>query len=246
MITSLVRDISVPDEMCVLTFFLEQEITGDVLLELDANVLKTEIGITQYGKRVRIANAIAELRRPPSIDEQVQGSMPTPRSLTNSFNYPGSHHSHPSHSHTHSIQSSAQQSFVNSPMFGPPSPLGNGLPSAGLTSITSADSGPQSAELPASSPTAKNGWRASDPGSIHNSAINLDEEGRGRGLVGLGLGLPNTSKAPVCSENVLPPPVNCVTDSTPSVLEGAPRRARAVTERWRARRNGCRRCERRA
>ncbi|KAF8626727.1 hypothetical protein AX17_006493 [Amanita inopinata Kibby_2008] len=46
--------------------FIEQEITGDVLLELDANILKTEIGIMAFGKRVRIANAIAELRRPTS------------------------------------------------------------------------------------------------------------------------------------------------------------------------------------
>jgi len=48
--------------------FTEQEITGDVLLELDANTLKVEIGIMAYGKRVRIANAIADLRRPPSIE----------------------------------------------------------------------------------------------------------------------------------------------------------------------------------
>jgi SAM domain (Sterile alpha motif) len=47
--------------------FIEQEITGDVLLELDVGVLKSEIGIVAYGKRIRIANAISELRRPPSI-----------------------------------------------------------------------------------------------------------------------------------------------------------------------------------
>jgi len=47
--------------------FTEQEITGDVLLELDASILKSEIGIVAYGKRIRIANAIAELRRPPSV-----------------------------------------------------------------------------------------------------------------------------------------------------------------------------------
>lgn len=171
-----------------------------MLLELDANVLKTEIGITQYGKRVRIANAITELRRPPSVDEneQTHGGMPTPRSLTNSFGFPTSPHpSQPSHSHTHSIQSSAQHSFTNS-AFGPPSPSATtALPSAGLTSITSAES----AEM-ASSPTSKNGWRASDPGSIHHSVINLDDENRGRAVVGLGLGLPPSNKGPVRSENV--------------------------------------------
>lgn len=45
--------------------FEEHEITGDVLLELDVNLLK-ELEIPQFGKRVKIANAIAELRRPQS------------------------------------------------------------------------------------------------------------------------------------------------------------------------------------
>lgn len=35
------------------------------MLELDVNLLKTELGIVAFGKRVRTANAIAELRRPP-------------------------------------------------------------------------------------------------------------------------------------------------------------------------------------
>ncbi|KAH7108457.1 hypothetical protein BKA62DRAFT_682246 [Auriculariales sp. MPI-PUGE-AT-0066] len=47
--------------------FAEHEISGDVLLELDATILKDEIGIVQFGKRMRIANAIQELQRPPSI-----------------------------------------------------------------------------------------------------------------------------------------------------------------------------------
>ncbi|KAG6868912.1 hypothetical protein C0993_007686 [Termitomyces sp. T159_Od127] len=47
--------------------FTEQEITGDVLLELDVNLLKTELGIMAFGKRMRIANAIADLRRPSSF-----------------------------------------------------------------------------------------------------------------------------------------------------------------------------------
>jgi hypothetical protein len=54
------------DDM-VCDMFVEQEITGDVLLELDVGVLKSEIGIVAYGKRIRIANAIAELRRPLSM-----------------------------------------------------------------------------------------------------------------------------------------------------------------------------------
>jgi len=43
----------------------EHEITGDLLLELDANLLK-ELDIPQFGKRLRIAQAISDLRRPPS------------------------------------------------------------------------------------------------------------------------------------------------------------------------------------
>jgi hypothetical protein len=38
-----------------------------VLIELDVNLLKSEIGIMAFGKRMRIANAITDLRRPPSI-----------------------------------------------------------------------------------------------------------------------------------------------------------------------------------
>ncbi|KAL1940059.1 hypothetical protein VTO73DRAFT_9394 [Trametes versicolor] len=175
--------------------FIEQEITGDVLLELDANILKSEIGIAAFGKRVRIVNAIAELRRPPSVTESEPHHAPalTPRSLTQSFNYPGSHHSQPSHSHSHSqsMQSSAHQSFMNSPLYPPPSPsLPNGLGSAGLASIMSAESPMNTGEL---SPHARNGWRASDPGSINGSAINLEDDARGRAVLGLGLGLPTTS-----------------------------------------------------
>lgn len=47
-------------------FTTEHEISGDVLLELDANLLK-ELDIPAFGKRMRIAAAIAELRRPSSM-----------------------------------------------------------------------------------------------------------------------------------------------------------------------------------
>ncbi|PVG03581.1 hypothetical protein CPB86DRAFT_804075 [Serendipita vermifera] len=54
--------------------FLEHEITGDVLLEFDANMLK-EIDIVAFGKRVKIANAINELRRPPSFESSDAASL---------------------------------------------------------------------------------------------------------------------------------------------------------------------------
>ncbi|WVO14385.1 hypothetical protein L204_102018 [Cryptococcus depauperatus] len=46
--------------------FKEHEISGDILLELDANLLK-ELDIPAFGKRMRIAAAISELRRPSSM-----------------------------------------------------------------------------------------------------------------------------------------------------------------------------------
>ncbi|KZP00305.1 hypothetical protein CALVIDRAFT_595672 [Calocera viscosa TUFC12733] len=47
----------------VLDKFEEQDITGDVLLSLDLALLKDELGISAFGKRVRLNNAIADLRR---------------------------------------------------------------------------------------------------------------------------------------------------------------------------------------
>ncbi|KAJ3966971.1 hypothetical protein EV361DRAFT_527412 [Lentinula raphanica] len=111
--------------------FTEQEITGDVLLELDVNLLKNEIGIMAFGKRVRIANAIAELRRPPSItyDEQPLEHPPSPFAASQSAQrmmnqspqlYAQSPHSinsqpysNPTHSRTQS-QSQSHHSFPGS------------------------------------------------------------------------------------------------------------------------------------
>ena len=98
--------------------FAEQEITGDVLLELDLAILKSEIGIVAYGKRMRIANAIADLRRPPSILSSEQHTRP------GSFSQ-GSPLPH--------------QSV-------PLSPSGNG--SVGLESLISPESPPGSGDLP--------------------------------------------------------------------------------------------------
>lgn len=52
----------------------EHEITGDLLLDLDVNLLK-ELDIPQFGKRLRIAQAIAEIRRPASV---VSGTSQAP------------------------------------------------------------------------------------------------------------------------------------------------------------------------
>lgn len=54
-------------EEAVCEKFIEQEAAGDALLSLDITKLKNEIGIFAYGKRIRIASAIADLRRTANI-----------------------------------------------------------------------------------------------------------------------------------------------------------------------------------
>ncbi|KAI9457942.1 hypothetical protein BJY52DRAFT_1270491 [Lactarius psammicola] len=102
--------------------FAEQEITGDVLLDLDVNVLKSEIGIIAYGKRMRIANAIAELRRPPSVMSSDQPTRPGSYSQGSPFLHLGT----------------AQNSAAPDP--------------AGQNSLVSPESSPDSADLAAVTP----------------------------------------------------------------------------------------------
>ncbi len=59
------------DEGAVVSKFREHEISGDVLIEMDINILK-EIDIIAFGKRFQVANGIKELRA------QVPGAVTTP------------------------------------------------------------------------------------------------------------------------------------------------------------------------
>ncbi|THG96991.1 hypothetical protein EW026_g4932 [Hermanssonia centrifuga] len=199
--------------------FIEQEITGDVLLELDANILKSELGIIAFGKRVRIVNAITELRRPPSFSES-EHPMPALTS-SQSFNY--------GHSHTSSMQSSAHHSYNNSPLaytgpsFSPSassralSNTSGNMGSAGFSSFGGAES-------PMYMPTAdtsanpgafpKTEWRSSDPGAVPHAQATYSQASFGTAraedvpsepiaviaplpqpssLIGLGIGLPGTA-----------------------------------------------------
>jgi hypothetical protein len=142
-----------------------------VLLELDHNVLKAEFGIMAFGKRARIINAIAELRRPPSFTEPEHPIQHLPASRTQSFNY--------GHSHTSSIPSSAissvPQSYANSPMVYngsnfSPAPSSWGIPSAGAGSFTGPDS-PMYMPIPEVTPAAalRNGWSAAEQSSAASS-----------------------------------------------------------------------------
>ncbi|KAG2143625.1 hypothetical protein DEU56DRAFT_791632 [Suillus clintonianus] len=152
--------------------FIEQEITGDVLLELDINLLKAEIGIVAFGKRMRIANAIAELRRPPSIifpDVQPQH----PQSLSHSHSY----------SYTHSRSGSTHQS-LNSPMF--------------ATTMSSAITAPNSATFGSmrspESPAADMSQFVKRVSSLSSTGASIVggslENNVSPGVVGLGLGVP--------------------------------------------------------
>lgn len=96
--------------------FIEQEITGDVLVDLDVQLLKSEIGIMAFGKRVRIANAITELRRPPSVNYSDAQSLPASPFNPQQSPYGGqpSPHYNQLHSRNASFSHSVQSS-VNSP-----------------------------------------------------------------------------------------------------------------------------------
>ncbi|KAF6761909.1 hypothetical protein DFP72DRAFT_877407, partial [Ephemerocybe angulata] len=139
--------------------FTEQEITGDVLLELDVNVLKSEIGILAFGKRMRIANAIQELRRPPSVSSyEARNDLHTPSSIihqplvhSRSVSQSQSHHSFPGTpsylQHAQSVHSSLGSpmgySMSSNGIYGAPSEVpqmnGGGLPpSATVGAVPSA------------------------------------------------------------------------------------------------------------
>ncbi|KIK95325.1 hypothetical protein PAXRUDRAFT_827121 [Paxillus rubicundulus Ve08.2h10] len=181
--------------------FIEQEITGDVLLELDINLLKVEIGIIAFGKRMRIANAIAELRRPPSIiftDHQPQHSQSQSisHSISQSFTYP------------YSPSASTQQS-LNSPMF--VTGMGAVMNRPGSASFGGAG-GPESPrpETVASPILPKRVSSLSSTGASLNGGVEETgvaagiEKAMMVGMVGLGLGaLPPGQLAPSPSDSAL-------------------------------------------
>jgi hypothetical protein len=149
--------------------FTEQEITGDVLLELDVNLLKNEIGIIAFGKRVRIANAITELRRPPSIgyDEQPMDLPPSPyvgaqhsQRMTSQSpqlyaQSPHSINSQPYSHHTHSRTQSQSQSHHSFPgtttsISGFRDSYGSNGALIAAAGLISPESAPQTADFPGS------------------------------------------------------------------------------------------------
>ncbi|KAJ3511340.1 hypothetical protein NLJ89_g4157 [Agrocybe chaxingu] len=108
--------------------FTEQEITGDVLLELDVNLLKSEIGIMAFGKRMRIANAIADLRRPPSIEfsDHHASEHPSPLQMQHSTSNTHTHSRTQSQSHSHHSFPGAGHGYSQSVQSSLGSPMGYG------------------------------------------------------------------------------------------------------------------------
>jgi hypothetical protein len=159
-------------------------------LELDATILKTEIGVMAFGKRVRIANAIAELRRPPSVnysDHHVSPVLPNPHSpMAPSPGHSRSQSQAPSQSYSYA---SARQSLQGPMNFGPP-----------VYAILSPESPPNTSDISGSparisfsasqSTNANLTARELDKGPISEVSTPSDE----RGVVGLGIsssGTPN-------------------------------------------------------
>lgn len=160
--------------------FAEQDITGDVLLELDVDLLKTEIGIVAFGKRKRIANAIDELKKPPPAPEPIAQSESM-------------------FSHSRSI-SSAQGSSLNSlSLLSTPAPPMSATSSHTLGGFYQSDSPritedtnsslPETPRSAPDTPGSPRPRRDSDPGSIQENV--LKRAGSRNSIIGLGIQLTN-------------------------------------------------------
>lgn len=125
--------------------FIEHEITGDVLIELDVNMLK-ELDIAAFGKRMRISNAITELKRSFSAEQSPGGALngssgfAMPPALNTSFN---SFNAGPISSG--SMQNYlAQQQFQASPATMPQNPFAPGQAYGYPPTIPTGSQGPPS------------------------------------------------------------------------------------------------------
>ncbi|TFK46951.1 hypothetical protein OE88DRAFT_1738995 [Heliocybe sulcata] len=166
--------------------FIEQEITGDVLLELNAELLKTEIGIPAFGKRIRIANAIQELRRPPSVissDHQPTHIITQPSPTQQHFQSFSHSRSHSySHSHSQSIRSAGRS--PTTPVTA--NTMSTQPESAGFSSMIGSDQGTGDSTVP--SPDARSAMKEFGETRRSSGRSNMDVTDAEQ--VGLGLGVP--------------------------------------------------------
>lgn len=163
--------------MVLISRSAEQDITGDVLLELDVDLLKTEIGIVAFGKRKRIANAITELKNSPPTPEPE--STAHPESL---FSHSRS---------TSSAQGSSFNGLSLSSSAVPTSASGSqshiGFYQSNSPTITEDVNG-----MSPDTPRSFRRRRDSDTGSVQGSSENLNRASSRSSIIGLGIQL--TSK----------------------------------------------------
>ncbi|KAK0524738.1 hypothetical protein OC842_005738 [Tilletia horrida] len=132
------------DEATVLSKFREHEISGDVLMEMDVVILK-EIDIVAYGKRLKVANAIKELKRHgENAGGAADSSGMTPQTPGSGQNTPGKLHITP---RRESLGLGEESEQLRSPLY-PPNSGAIGLSGTSSTAPNSATSA-QFAPIPA-------------------------------------------------------------------------------------------------
>lgn len=144
-----------------------------MLLDLNVDLLKTEIGIIAFGKRKRIANLIDDLKRPPSI---VESQTMNSESLFTHTRTPSSTH-----------QSWNSPSLFTSPALKDPQ-----MP---LPAIMSLDSPPHTGDIVGTPEISKGrSRRGSDPGSVNGSIMGLIRASSRNSIIGLGINVSGKSQ----------------------------------------------------
>jgi hypothetical protein len=128
-----------------------------VLLELNVELLKTEIGIPAFGKRKRITNLIEDLKNPPSIFESSQTG-------------------------THSRTLSSAHQSLNSPSIFATSQTTAPLP---IPFVTSPDSAPNTGDITGTPQI--HARKISDPSSFSGGLAGLIRASSRTSLIGLGI-----------------------------------------------------------
>lgn len=104
------------DEASVVSKFQEHEISGDVLLEMDINILK-EIDISAFGKRFQVANAIKELKGGSARPMSQGAALSSPGAPPAGYGYAPSSHSARTTSDNHARRSQDSQPPAQTPAY---------------------------------------------------------------------------------------------------------------------------------
>ncbi|SAL99371.1 hypothetical protein [Absidia glauca] len=153
--------------------FIEQEITGDVLIDLQMESLK-ELGVSAYGKRYKIMQAIMELKEPDNSD-LIRTSLESTLSKSTSSIHRPSHHQRPS-----SKDSSSSSSMYCFPRKAPLPPIGGAAtPLLSPSSSTTKHSVDLIRPLSPPSTISTNVSRANTPsssGTRHSGEKNIEHQ----------------------------------------------------------------------